>query len=81
MNDKCALRALTLCDGQVYADDVPGFPCFCRRLEIHERHKLEDLVDEVRWARAVEVARAQRDPDYVLRLKLRAARRARGCAF
>lgn len=63
----CALRALNLCgitEGLGFGDRAP---CYCSEIDQAVRLDLEQVASDLRWARAVEVARAQRDPEYVRR--------------
>lgn len=67
MDDKhqCALRALTLCDTTVAVRPDGVSPCYCRALINLAEGDQDTVGSMVRWTRAVEVARAQRDPRYV----------------
>lgn len=66
---ECALRALNLCDGQQLLMPTHGLPCYCagaRAATIAGRY---GEASDLKFARAVEVARATRDPDYVARMQ------------
>lgn len=63
--ERCALRALTLCDGQRCLTDRSALPCYCAWIkELVSQLRVYEA-SEVRHARAVEVARAGRNPRYV----------------